>query len=333
MTKIKDVAKLANVSTATVSRVLSNNYSATPKTRKKVMDAANKLDYHPNALGRQLRTMETKTILIVVPNITNPFFSNVLLGIESVAFENGFQVLLTDTQNQKENEEIIFELLRNKQVDGVILLTARTNATMLNQLSQDYPIVLACEYILNTKIPTVSIDNISSARKMTDHFFQLGHQRVAHITGPMEIVLGRDRLSGYKQSVLEHQPSVDPLLIQVGDYSYESGYQLMEKLLAIQQPPTAVFAASDEMAMGAIKAIKHQNKHVPNDVAVSGFDDIKMARIFEPTLTTISQPAIKIGNKSAQMLLNIINKKEIKKEHIVLEDQLKIRESCGSNIK
>ncbi|MBB6450887.1 LacI family repressor for deo operon, udp, cdd, tsx, nupC, and nupG [Geomicrobium halophilum] len=328
MTTLKDVANLANVSIATVSRVFSESSAVTSETRKKVINAAEILDYHPNALGRQLRNLETKTILIVVPDITNTFFSNVIRSIESIASDNGFQVFLADTKNRPENEERVIDHLRNKQVDGVILLTARTNVASLNKLSEDYPVVLACEYMEHSNIPSVSIDNISSARKVSNHFFQLGHKKVAHISGPMEVVLSRDRLRGYKQSVLENRQEINSLFIQEGDFSYESGYQLMEKLLALESPPSAVFAANDEMAIGAINAIKHYKLRVPEDISVAGFDDIKMSRIFAPPLTTISQPALEIGEKAMKLLLDIMGGEEVTKRHIVLNDQLIIRDSC-----
>jgi LacI family repressor for deo operon, udp, cdd, tsx, nupC, and nupG len=332
MAKLTDVAKLANVSTATVSRVLSNTGKVSDEKAKQVMDAVQKLNYHPNVLGRQLRKMETKTILVVVPDITNTFFSDVLKGIENIGEKNGYQILLADTQNQPEKESEFLTYLDQQKVDGIILLTARTKKQTLNRYSENYPIVLACEYVENSKIPTVSIDNVSSARKVTNHFITLGHQRIAHITGPMEVVLSRDRLLGYRQALSENDLDIEEVLIQEGDFSYESGYHIMKKLLALSDRPTAVFASNDEMAIGAIKAINHHHLSVPEDIAVIGFDDIKMASIMEPNLTTIAQPAFEIGKKAFDLLIDLMKHEEVNLKHFVLNDSLVIRSSCGTKL-
>jgi LacI family transcriptional regulator, repressor for deo operon, udp, cdd, tsx, nupC, and nupG len=329
MVRIKDVAKLANVSTATVSRVLRNADNVTEETRKRVLEAIEKLNYQPNVLGRYLRRMETETVLVVVPDITNPFFSKVLRGIESVAIKNGYQVLLGDTQNNVRLEEEYLNLLRQKQVDGTIFLTARISRDLIEEMSRQFPVVLACEYFEGAKIPTVSIDNISSARKATEHLIKLGHRRIAHLSGPMNIILSRDRLRGYQQAMMQYELDIDPVLIQEGDFSYELGYNLTLKLLALKNPPTAIFAANDEMAIGAIKAIRDCSLRVPEDIAVVGFDDIKIASIFEPNLTTISQPMFEIGEKAMNLLLQLIEGNELDKRQFVLEDTLIIRDSCG----
>ncbi|WP_257347273.1 LacI family DNA-binding transcriptional regulator [Pseudalkalibacillus decolorationis] len=331
MIKLKEVAELASVSTATVSRVLSNTGKVTKKTRQKVLAAMEELNYQPNFLGRQLRRMETKTILVVVPDIANTFFSKVLRGIESVAIKNGYQVLMGDSQNNGQSESQYLNHLRYKQVDGVILLTARTDPRLIEDLSDDYPVVLACEYLEGSRIPTVSIDNISSARKITDHLIKLGHRRIAHISGPMNIILGRDRLKGYEQAMTQNSCEIDQVLVQEGDFSYESGYKSMEKYLALQNPPTAVFAANDEMAIGAIKAIKKHHLSVPNDIAIAGFDDIDMASILEPELTTVAQPTFEIGSTAMELLLCLMKKEQLTKKQYVLEDQLMVRHSCGAN--
>jgi LacI family transcriptional regulator, repressor for deo operon, udp, cdd, tsx, nupC, and nupG len=329
MVRIKDVAKLANVSTATVSRVLRNAGNVKEETRKRVLEAIEKLHYQPNVLGRNLRRMETETILVVVPDMTNPFFSKVLRGIESVAIQNGYRVLLGDTQNNVRLEEEYLNLLRQKQVDGTIFLTARINKELMEEMSQQFPIVLACEYLEGATIPTVSIDNISSARKATEHLIKLGHRRIAHLSGPMNIILSRDRLRGYQQAMMQYELDVDPVLIQEGDFSYESGYNLTLKLLALKNTPTAIFAANDEMAIGAIKAIRKLSLRVPDDIAVVGFDDIKIASIFEPNLTTISQPMFEIGEKAMNLLLQLMEGKKLDRRQFVLEDRLIVRDSCG----
>lgn len=328
MVTISDVAKLANVSTATVSRVLSNSGNVKKETTEKVLEAIQKLNYQPNVLARQLRKLETKTILVVVPDITNTFFSKILRGIERVAIENDYEVLLGDTGNDVERERGYLDILRQKKADGMILLTARLESHLLEEMAGEFPVVLACEYLEGSTIPTVSIDNISSARKATEYLINLGHRRIGFISGPLNVILSRDRLKGFRQAMEQHNIPMESFLVQEGDFSFESGYNMMMKFLALDQPPTAVFAANDEMAIGAIKAIKSKGLHVPDDISVVGFDDIKFASIYEPALTTISQPMFEIGKKAMELLIKLINKDQLERNQYILEDQLVIRETC-----
>ncbi|MBV7508417.1 LacI family transcriptional regulator [Bacillus sp. sid0103] len=328
MVRIADVAKMANVSTATVSRVISNAGTVKKETAEKVLEAIKELNYQPNMLARQLRRSETKTILVVVPDITNTFFSAVLRGIESVAIENGYQVLLGDARNDVESETSFLTILGQKKADGLILLTARTDQKILEDLSQDYPVVLACEYYEGSKLPTVSIDNVSSARKATEYLISLNHKRIGHISGPLNIVVGRDRCRGFYQAMAQHGLSVDPSLVQEGEFSFESGFNLMMKFLSLENPPTALFAGNDEMAMGAIKAAKSKGLRVPEDLSVVGFDDIQFASIFEPALTTVAQPTFDMGQKAMRLLLKLIKDEEIEKDQFILPDKLIVRESC-----
>jgi LacI family repressor for deo operon, udp, cdd, tsx, nupC, and nupG len=328
MVRISDVAKLANVSTATVSRVLSNAGNVKKETTEKVLEAIQKLNYQPNMLARQLRKLETKTVLVVVPDITNTFFSKVLRGIEQVAIENGYQVLLGDTGNDVERESEYLNILRQRKADGMILLTARMDRSLLEEMVSEFPVVLACEYLEGAEIPTVSIDNISSARKATEYLISLGHRRIGFISGPLNVILSRDRLKGFHQAMAQHNIPVESFLVQEGDFSFESGYNMMMKFLALEKPPTAVFAANDEMAIGAIKAIKSKGLSVPNNISVVGFDDIKFASIYEPALTTISQPMFEIGKKAMELLIKLINKEELEKNQYILRDRLVIRDTC-----
>ncbi|RBW68555.1 LacI family DNA-binding transcriptional regulator [Bacillus taeanensis] len=328
--KMIDVAKIANVSVATVSRVISQPDRVSKETRQKVLEVIKELNYQPHMIARQFRTKETKTILVVVPDITKAFFSEVLRGIEHTALKNGYQVILGDTENDIEREREYINLLLKKQVDGMVLLTARIDKESLEEISNQFPMVLACEYMNGLNIPTVSIDNISSARKLTEHLIQLGHTKIAHITGPINVILSRDRLRGYQQAMLKYDLILDPAFIQEGDFSYESGYNQMLKLLALETIPTAVFVFNDEMAVGAIAAVKDSGLNVPKDIAVVGFDNVKMSSVYEPRITTIDQPKYKIGKKAMDLLLKLMSGEGLQKKKFVLKDQLIIRESCGA---
>jgi len=330
MAKMSDVAKLANVSKATVSRVLQHPETVKEQTRKKVLHAIEQLNYQPNLLARQFRRTETKTILVVVPTIMNNVFPQIIGGIDAAANEHGFKVLLGNTNRDPEKTSIFINELKQKQVDGMILLTIPLEEKVINEVAAKYPVVLTSDYNEGLNIPTVAIDNISCGREATEHLIKLGHKRIAHITGPLEISISRDRLKGYHQAVLQHEVDLDSLLVQEGDYSFESGYNQMLKLLAIENPPTAVFAGNDVMAMGVVKAAKSQGLKVPEDIAVVGFDNIKFSEIFEPALTTIEQPFFEMGKRSMELLLQQINGEKLTRLKHVLNARLTIRDSCGS---
>jgi LacI family repressor for deo operon, udp, cdd, tsx, nupC, and nupG len=332
MIKMEEVAKLADVSTATVSRVLSGSGKVTEKTKYKVMKAIQSLDYQPNIMARNLRKMETKTILVIVPDISNIFFSKVLKGIEVVAREQEYQILLGNTDNMIERELEYLNLLRQRKADGVILLTARANRKYIEELSLKYPLVLACEYIEGSNIPTVSIDNISSARRATEYLISLGHRRIGYVSGPMNVILNRDRLKGYKQALATNGIELESILVQEGDYSFDSGYKLAMKYFSLENPPTALFSANDEMAIGCVKAAKAMGLRVPEDLSIVGFDNIRTSQIVEPAITTVAQPMYEIGEKAMLLLLGLIKDETLTKRQFVLEDQLIIRDSCISII-
>jgi LacI family transcriptional regulator, repressor for deo operon, udp, cdd, tsx, nupC, and nupG len=330
--KMRDVAKLANVSPATVSRVIRHPNLVSKETREKVLVVIKELNYQPHMIASQFRTRKTKTILVVIPDIRDPFFSQVLRGIEYTASYYGYKVLLGDTGNNLDKERQFIDFLFQKQVDGIILLTARLDISNLQQISAQFPMVLACEYLDGLEVPMVSIDNVSSARKMTEHLIQLGHIRIAHITGPMDVVLSRDRLRGFQQAMMIHELTIPPAYIQEGNYGLKSGYSQMIKLLALEELPTAVFTFNDEMAMGAIKAIKDYGMKVPDDIAVVGFDNLEISAVFEPGITTIQQPKYEIGEQAMDLLIKLINGVLLSKKKFVLQDELIVRESCGSKV-
>ena len=331
MTTIQDVATEAGVSTATVSRVLANSGTVTEKTRKRVIAAVEALKYKPNVMARNLRVSATRAILVVVPDITNLFFSEILRGIELVANQNGYQVLLGDSDNRLEREIEYLDFLRQRQADGMILLTARMEQKLIEDIASQYPVVLACEYFdEGSTIHSVSVDNISAGFKAAEHLINLGHTRLGYISGPPGVILNRDRLKGFQRAMGLHGLLPESLSIEEGAFTYDSGISAMNRLLAQDVPPTAVFAANDEMAIGAIKAARKAGVDVPGDLAVIGMDNIKFSSIFEPTVTTIGQPMYEIGNKAMELLLKVINKQENLQKKFVLEEQLIVRESCST---
>lgn len=333
MAKMIDVAKLAGVSVATVSRVLAGSAHVSRETREKVLRAMEDLDYKPNMLARNLRKMQSKTIVVVIPDISNPFFSDVIRGIQHVAREHGYHVLLGDTQNDVNAELDFIEMIKERAADGVILTTARTSPEKIMEMAREVPLVMACEYIEGAELPMVTIDNVFSAKRVVDHLAALGHRRIGFIAGPLHVIISRDRLQGFVQGLREHGIQQDSSLILEGDFTISSGYEQAVRLLQLPDPPTAIFASNDEMAIGAIKAIKHMGLKVPQDVAVVGFDDIRMATVIEPALTTIYQPKFEIGKKAMEFLLKLIQRPSRSYGHLKLPEKLILRESCGGMLK
>jgi LacI family transcriptional regulator, repressor for deo operon, udp, cdd, tsx, nupC, and nupG len=324
-----DVAKKACVSKATVSRVYTDPDKVSLKKREKVFRAIEELNYQPNALARNLRRLQTNTILVIIPTIVNTFFTFILKSIQDVAFENNYQVLLGDTNRSPEREEQYLYFLQQKLVDGVILLFPRLNHSLIEEIVENHPVVIVGDALFNKKIPTVTNDTCLSTKVATEHLIKLGHSRIAYFSGPLNFALSHDRKKGYYLAMEKHGLKIDESLIFEGDFYLQSGYELALEMLSLPNSPTALVAGSDEMAIGAIKAARELGKAVPRDLAVIGFDDIKMASICEPPLSTMAQPKDSLGRISTEMLLALIKGEAIKEHFVLLYDELVIRESCG----
>lgn len=329
MPTMKDVARLAMVSTATVSRVLREESYGTPDTRARVLDAVSKLRYQTNLLARNLRQSQTNFVIVVLPDITNPFFSKIVRGMEDVAHSLGYSVLLCNTDNDPAREADYIRLLQSRGADGIIFLTARTDSAAILQLAENTPVVLACEYIRGLPVPSVSIDNRTAAFTATQHLLAQGHTRIGMINGPASIILCHDRLSGYRFALEQAGLPFRAELVKEGNFRIDSGFALMEELLQAETPPSAVFCANDEMAMGAIQAVRAAGLTVPGDVAVVGFDDITFASVVEPPLTTIAQPTYEIGATAMRLLLGQIRGEKLVDSQVVLPHTLVIRRSSG----
>jgi len=327
--KMQDIAKIANVSTSTVSRTINNPESVQKETRDRVLEVIKKLNYKPNLIARQFRTREAKVILVIVPDIANMFFSKILRSIEQVASANGYKVLLCDTNNDIKKERAYIDLLEQKQADGVILLTAKLDKEELEEVASEFPVVLACEYLDDLHVPMVFTDSVNSAKEITEHLIHLGHTKIAHITSHMNSVLGTYRLEGFKAALTAHNLDINPDYIQQSDNTEVSGFDQMQTLLELETPPTAVFAFNDEMAIAAYRAIKEKGLKIPEDIAVVGFDNLEASTYVTPMLTTINQSRHKIGETATQLLLDLMQGRSLKEKNCIIENTLVVRESCG----
>ena len=330
---IYEVAKRAGVSTATVSRVLSQPDVVSPDTRRKVLQAVESLGYTPNSAAKNLRTLRTGKLLVTVPDISNPFFSLILQGIEEAAQREGYAVLLGDTQHDPQREERYALMLRRKEADGLIFLGHRLPkeaATFAETLTpRCAPVVNGCEFNPRLGVPSVHIDNAKASAEAMDHLYRLGHRRVGIITGPLVSPLSRDRLRG-ATSRAKTQKAERDFVVMNGDFSIESGAAGAERLLGRREPPTAIFCFNDEMAMGAIETARRRGLRVPLDLSVVGFDDIRFARCVDPPLTTVAQPMRAIGEGTVRLLLEILNGDgEQAPESVTLPHTLAIRSSTA----
>lgn len=330
MTTIRDVAKLAGVSTATVSRVLQNLPYVSPLTREQVWDAIHKLNYQPNLQARNLRTNETKFVFVVIPDIMNPFFSRIIRGIEAVAHKAGYTMLLCDTHNDPNRELAYINILHQRGADGLIFLTARVDSHRILRLATSKPMVLACEYVNGLPVHSVSIDNLTAAFEATQHLIQLGHRRIGLINGPSNVTLCQDRRMGWQLALQQAGLACGLDLCREGPWSYEAGRAGASALLKQEDPPTALLCTSDEIAIAAINEAVARGLQVPSDLSVVGFDDIAFASMYRPALTTVAQPMEEIGKTAMRLLLEVMREPETPPRRVVLPHRLMIRESTGA---
>lgn len=330
MATIHDVAKAAGVSIATVSRVARQPGMVAKETRLKVQAAIDALGYAANPAAASLRTLRTGKIIVTVPNIANPFFSKVFQGIEQVAMRNAHAVLLGNTADDPEIEDRYADMLRRKEADGMIFLESRLPEParrMVEKLGASAPIVGACEFDPAMGISGVRIDNQTAAADAMRSLYDLGHRNVAVLTGPEENPLSKARLAGVRHAA-DSRGAADGLIIEIGDFSSASGLELASKILAERQP-TAFFCFSDELAFGAMAALRNAGLDCPSQVSVIGFDDVDMAAYVHPPLTTIGQPMQAIGAKAAQLLFDILDGKQKSPQSVTLPHSLVSRESVA----
>ncbi len=326
---IKDVANLAGVHPSTVSRVINNDSRISEKTKNKVLLIIKKLGYTPNAIARGLKTKRTNTLGMLIPDITNPFFAEIARGVEDAANKNNFNVILCNTDDKLKKERTYLEILRGKRVDGLILGTAHIRDKSILELEKKkFPYILVSRNIEGLDKNCVIVDDVAGGIIVTEYLIKLGHRRIAHITGPLKTRSALNRLKGYKLALKKYEIEYRDELAGQGDFRIKGGYQVMKRFLKLPEPPTAIFAANDLLALGAIQVILKKKYHIPEDFCIIGFDDIRLASFVYPPLTTIRQPMLEMGAIAVKMLLKIIEEGEFNQRKIVLKPKLIIRESC-----
>jgi LacI family repressor for deo operon, udp, cdd, tsx, nupC, and nupG len=306
---IFDVARRAGVSTATVSRALAAPAQVAEGTRGKVFAAIEATGYTPNVTARNLRSKSTKMVLALLPGLGNSFWNVIINAVEEVLTKAGYGVIFGDTRNDPWRENHYDQLVRGGQVDGVLLFTGRLPREGFALIDQSIPITLVCNEVPGLEdLPLFEINNRDAAREMTEHLIARGHRRIAHISGPASNPEALERIRGYTDALAASGIPVEDDLVWPGNFNFVSGAKGAERFLAMADKPTAIFAASDEMAIACIKGLKDGGYSVPGDVSVAGFDGIDYSAMYDPALTTVLQPRAELGRLAAGNLVRRMNR-------------------------
>lgn len=331
---IRDVARRAGVSVATVSRVVNSSaHRVSPRTHRRVMTAVAELGYHANVIAQGLKKRTTRTVALIVPDISNPFFPAIARGIEDIARLRGYAVLLCNTYEDLARENAYLQLLRKRWVDGLIFATVGSNTEHLRALRRErMPVVLIARDVEGVSIDAVLVDNFRGGVEATTHLLRLGHRQVVHIGGPPSLHVAAERRRGYLEALAAAGIPARPAHIAEGDFTAEGGRRAINLLLERRVEFTAVVAANDLMAIGAMEALRTAGRRIPEDVAVVGFDDITFASLVSPALTTVAQPKYRMGQMAMERLFELMAGEASRSRQTVLVPQLVVRESCGARL-
>lgn len=328
---ILQVAEQAGVSVATVSRVINQSGTVSPKTAEKVMDAIRSLGYQPNVWGRNLRRGESRVALVLVPNVTNPYYAPIIAGAEDLLSTEGYSAMLCITNLDLARRDFYLDFMRDGRADGAILMDTVMDDPNVARLAEKYPLVQCCEYCGSQKVSHVSIDNFQGAFQAVSKLLELGHTRVGFIGADNRFVSTLCRRDGYRAALRAGGLSVreEYEVYASGDYSFVSGVEAAKGLLKGPDRPTALFCISDVLALGVLRAAGEMGLRVPEDLSVVGFDDVEYAGMFAPRLTTVRQPCYELGKKAAQLLLDQVRgedrvRREFLPHEIVVRDSTAI---------
>jgi LacI family transcriptional regulator len=324
------VAREAGVSTQTVSRVLNDRPDVSPETRERIKDIIRKLGYQPNAMARSLASDRTRTLGLITEDFSDYFFTQVIAGAEEEARRHGYLFMLGSTERNLQDDPEYIRLLRERHVDGFLFSRPSTESGSIHiadLIRSGIPVVNAACYFPEEICTVVDIDNVTGGRLAAQHIKEGGHERVATIHGPAGWKSVSDRAKGFMHQLNTYGLSLKPQLVVEGDWSYESGYRTMQQLLSRGESFTALFVHNDQMAIGAMRALRQIGRRVPNDVSVIGYDDIPAAEFAVPPLTTVRQPMRELGAVATRLLIKAIEEGEQNDEEVFLQPELIIRES------
>ena len=335
MVNIKDVAREAGVSVATVSRLINNDPKVAPATKEKVDEAVKRLNYQPNLIGRNLRTACTNKILVLLPAISNQFYSRIIVSMEAAAEEQGYDLLLCITNGNPAKERKYLEMLQAHLVDAAISLSSSLSPKDFAELTDGYPLVQCCEFFADIKTPIVSIDNEQAGFDSAEYLISLGHRRIAFFGNNDKYVSSQLRLNGFRKAIAYHKIAEEQLFVRNSEFSFASGREAFLKLqkeLDGAPLPTAIFCVSDSIAIGVMQEAQAQGIKIGTELSVMGFDNTAVSEICFPPLTTVSQPRADIGSTAIKLLFKKLKEKRSRNTKEFLPHTIVTRESTGKPV-
>jgi len=336
MVTIKEVAKRAGVSVGTVSNVLGGMVTVSPTLRERVNRAIAELDFHPNHVARSLKVRQTMMVGMVISDITNPFFPQLVRGAEDATLERGFLLVTFNTDDNLEREKRVLSVLRTRRVDGLLLVVAPNagdTAHIRNTIAAGTPVVCLDRIPRGIRVSSVSVNGVKSTEMCMRHLLSLGHRRIAIMSGSLGLQTARDRLEGYRNALKEAKVPYDRKMILEGDFRSETGYLLMKRMWLGGCRPTALFVSNGMMGLGAMKAIRELGIRCPEEIALAMYDDLPEAEVLNPPVTAVAQPAYEMGFRGAELLLEYLDgtRSADRPVRIELDAELKIRESTSGS--
>lgn len=336
---LKEIANIARVNISTVSRAINDSPLIPRDTKEMILAIAERMNYFPNSLARGLVSQKSETLGIILPKIfflQGPFFSQVLSGIEHVSVKNGYSILIASATSKAKDRQFPFNLTRARRIDGMLIINENKKIQNLSALKKEgVPFVLVNRYISDPKVPCVAPDDVQGGRIATEHLIGLGHRRIGVITGSSRVSATQGRLEGYRLAIEASGIPFDGQLVQQGLFQQgiETGSKCAERLLSLENRPTAVFAFSDELAMGVMQAARNCGLKIPDDLAVVGYDNVSYSAHLHPPLTTVAQSPYAIGSVACEMLVDLLGGVTPEQVNVLIPVRLVVRDSCGSRLR
>jgi LacI family fructose operon transcriptional repressor len=328
MVSIKDVAEAAGVSTATVSRVLSNGLHVRPEVRERVLAEVERLGYRPNLVARNLRSQQSNMIGLIVSDIRNPFFTSISRAVEDIAYEQGFSVFLCNTDENSEKETIYLNLMQDANVAGIIFSPTRQTIANFNTVHLPFPAVIVDRSITGGDVDAVLLDNADAGYRLTIHLIENGYRRIAALCGETSTT-GRERQAGYEKALRVHDLGPAAELVKYVQPKIEAGHAAALRMLDASQPPDAFFTTNSLLGAGALQAIRERNLTIPDDIALVTFDETTWASLVQPAITLIAQPTYEIGKTAAELLIQRVADPSRATRQVILKGQLLVRGSSA----
>lgn len=329
---MRQIAARARVSVGTVSHVINNSAGVREEVRKRVLDAIERLGYQPSLLARGLRRNQTTILGMIIPDISNPFFPLVVRGVEDIAYQNSYHLMLCNTDNDAQKEQVYFDELRAYRMAGLIVIPSADSrlVPMAAASGGEIPVICLDRCPEGWKGDTVTVDNAEGAYQAARYLLELGHRRIATIAGQLHVTSGVERLKGFKRALREAGVSIAPEYIQEGRFDRLSGYEKGLMLLQFSPRPTAIVAANDLVALGVLAALREMGLRCPEDVSLVGFDDQEIASFTNPALTTVAQPAYQMGARAAALLFERLRGEDVPTQQVVMKATLRVRDSAAA---